>query len=421
MRGDYGEIWFHYHRSRYKEGLRAAEKALAEEPDSVELHFLRTALLTGMERGSEAVKAAKTALRIAPDHPYSHHAMAMANLELGDLEQAMSSARELLRIDPDYSPGHLMAASIFARKAKWEEALRAVDDSLELDPEGVAALNLKSTILTQMGRLEEAEAVSSMAAKQNPENPGALCAMGWRYLSMGDYKSARSMYAQALRMDPMDETAKAGLLQALQGDSLFFRPLFRLQMWMSTLGQNGAWAFIIVAYFVGRGIYRLGKTYPEYGWALDPIYYIYIFLVLMTWIGNPAFYTLMRLAPEGRLLLTERQAQASNWLIAPLISAGLFLAAYYISGDGRFGWWTAVCAIMAVPLSKSISVSEETVRRPLMIFSGILGALGMAAPLALTSKEPGVYDSGFGLLMLFFVGLILYSWAANWLILRARA
>jgi tetratricopeptide (TPR) repeat protein len=82
-------------------GLELAERGLALEAQSPELHFLRGLGLVRLQRPDDALTSFATALEHAPDEARSHREVAEILLARGEYAQAGQRMREALRLNPN--------------------------------------------------------------------------------------------------------------------------------------------------------------------------------------------------------------------------------------------------------------------------------------------------------------------------------
>lgn len=90
--------------SRLPEALGLCDLAVATHSDLPNIHNIRGAVLTKMERHSEAKMAFEQALRLEPGNANSMFNLALAHQNLGDVVVAMEILHRVLAVDPTHQP-----------------------------------------------------------------------------------------------------------------------------------------------------------------------------------------------------------------------------------------------------------------------------------------------------------------------------
>ncbi|NNF66697.1 MAG: FHA domain-containing protein, partial [Gammaproteobacteria bacterium] len=112
--------------------LSELERAIAENPDKIELQFERGCLLTDLDRKDEAIAAFDQLLRRQAGIPEAHNNLAVLLAENGDLLRARAELEKAIRLSPAYSCAHENLGDIYLQLAStsYEAAL---DDSADKD------------------------------------------------------------------------------------------------------------------------------------------------------------------------------------------------------------------------------------------------------------------------------------------------
>ena len=385
-------------------------RALADDPDDAHLHAALALVLTALERGDEAIPEAERAVALEPEWGFTHLAHASALLEADRLGPALKAAREALRLDPDEPAAHVKLAEVLYRKRKHTEALAAVDRALALDPEDAEATNLRAVILVRLDRREEAAAAVEGVLARAPEDSSSHANMGWTLLHQGRSREAMEAFRESLRLDPANDWARSGIVEAMKARNVAYRSLLRYFLWMDRQSAGMRWGVLI-------GGFLLVQAVPALLW-------IYLPLVLVTWIGNSLFNLVLFLDPFGRLVLSRDERRWSAVL-------GLCLAGGVLSLLASVGVLALRITASPVPLDSAPLSSEVlsnlgaflltfsvpiggTASKPVgrRRFAGgftvALGVLGVAALVTLASGGPWV-----PLANLYLYGWVAFTWLAN--------
>ena len=221
-------------------------------------------------------------------------------------------------------------------------------------------------------------------------------------------------FKEALRLEPNLDWAREGIVESLKARNPIYRVMLRYFFWMSRLKSKIQWLVIIGAVVGIRIINGLTESFPEFEPVGLTIIVLYLAFVILTWIADPIFELLLRSNKFGRLALSEDQITASNLVAGALLLALLFLLAGLFTENNEWYVGAAFTAALIVPLSGIYRPSAKRSRIILGIYAGILTLLVLAG----TALNIAELNLGVPFHWGAFFGIILYSWIANWLILR---
>jgi hypothetical protein len=180
-------------------------------------------------------------------------------------------------------------------------------------------------------------------------------------------------------------------------------------LWMGRISGRARWAVILGVYFGTRLLDSTAKTNAELRPLLIPIIIVCVVFCLLTWVAQPMFNLLLRCNRFGRYALSDRQIVASNWF-GGLLAAAILLAVIGLTS----GFWPATvlamcCGLMLLPVSASLQRSSAVKRRWFCAATAVLGLIGLTASIV------SGYDNnaGYGLFMVFLVGMVAFLWLAN--------
>lgn len=352
---------------RFEEALAALKKHASEDPGSAQLWALTAVCYIGTEHYADAIKAAQRAIHADPNAQLGHHALGYALLGNDQVDEAFAAARNAARLAPQWSEPRFLMSRLHLQQRNWPEALAAAETGLELDPESDTGVSLRAFALRQLGRTEEARSTAMAALKLNPESADALALRGTLYLDEGAYDEAAKLFREALRIEPHNDWAKSGVVSVIKAKSVFFRPLLRFQLWAEKQTQATLWGLIIGGLIVARVLKSIAKSNQTLEAIILPILMVYALFVLMTWMGEPVFSSLIRLHPLGRLTIDTRQRQASNGLIGCALLAAAATVVWAITRQPAFGWMAVACAALVIPVTVSLGQAS---RRPRKILIG---------------------------------------------------
>jgi len=401
-------------QSRYDMAEEQLRLWLAEQPDSAAAHSLLAIALSGQSKFRAAVHEAEKGIVLAPDIAYSYYVLAAIQHDADALGPATEAIDRAIQLDPFDADQFGLKASILLQQKEWKQALEAAEKALEIDAENVSAANTRAMALVKLGRRSEAGVTIDSALARDPENAVTHANQGWTKLEAGDHNGAMDNFKEALRLDPNLDWAREGIVESLKARNPIYRVMLRYFFWMSRLKSKIQWLIIIGAVVGIRIVNNLMESNPEFvpfGWT---IIILYLAFVILTWIADPIFELLLRLNKFGRLALSDDQITASNLVGGALLLAIVFLLAGLFTANNTLYVGAAFTAALIVPLSGIYRPSAKRSRLILGIYAGILTFLVLAG----TALNVAEINLGNLLHWGAFIGIILYSWVANWLIIR---
>ena len=415
-RGGIGRVQMLMQTRRYADAEKELRRQLSAEPHDAHLHTLLAYVLLAQSKNDEATGEAQTAIGLDPEAPAAFHALASALLARDRHDEALAANARALRLDPYDADYHSLKAAALIEKRNWSDGLDAANQGLALDPEHDGCRNLRAMALRQLGRRDEAAATIRDQLRRSPDDAFTHANQGWGLLHSGDYPKALEHFREALRLDPSLDYAREGILEALKAKSRIYRLLLRWKIWMSTLSSGAQWAVIIGLYVVYRIVAGVARANPELAPFLFPVMGLYLSFVLLTWLGDPFFDTLLRFNRFGRLSLTPNRRRASNLLLAVVALVLIGTGAAWISGNWLWMLPVAALGLSALPAGKIFDCAHGWPRNTLAIYSIALALVGVAGGsiMAASGSFDGAPPVGLALVGLWAVGLF-----ASWIVANA--
>lgn len=405
-----------FQQSRHEMAEQELRRALADDPNQPLAHGLLALCLVARKSFQEATSAAQQAIHLAPDLPFAHRALAVVWYERNRLREAEASIREAIALDP-YRPEQfgLLAAIKFGQR-QWQAALEAAEQGLAVDPEDVECINHRAQALNKLGRTSGAAEALESALAQAPENDDAHANMGWTRLQQGRDREALEHFREALRLNPGSDSARAGIVEALQSRNPVYRLILTYFLWMSRLTGRAQWGVVIGAYVGYRVLSSVAKNSPDLAVWIQPLLWLYIAFVVLTWIGVPVFNLLLRLNRFGRLALSRDQIVASNWVGLSLLTALLLFIAGLILSSTEVLVTALVFGLLVIPVAATFRLHQGWPRNMMALYTGalLLCALAGSSAMFLTTKADDRADRTAGvLLLIFFLGIFVSQFVAN--------
>jgi len=401
-------------QGRLVDAERELRLALSTDPDNAYAHSMLALCLAEQKRFPEASEEATSATGMAPDLSFAHYVRAKVMYDrhrYDDSLEAIGQAIEREPFDPNY---HGLQSAIHLEKGQWTLALESAEQGLESDPDHDVCTNLRAMSLVKLGRRDEADATIDGALERNPEDAFAHANHGWAMLNRARHQPALEHFREALRLDPQLEWARAGVVEAMKARNVVYRTLLGYFLWMSRLSNRAQWGVIIGLYVAYQALTMLGNVFPMVAPFTLPVITVYLGFVLMTWLGEPLFNSLLRLDKLGRHALFDDQRRQSDALLLLSAVAVVMLVAQFVFGVSRAGYGALACAMMMFPVVAIFRVSPGW---PRVFMTGWAIVLLVMATLSCTlllilpdvpiyeEDLPPIFKFGLGLIVAFIIGV----------------
>ena len=403
---------FFLRMNKVGEAEKEVKKALSENPnDAYALALLASCKLSQKEI-KEALSLAERAFSFAPDNSFVVYMLARAHYLNQDTDKARWAIQEGLKLAPDQSIFYSLLSQVEYYKENWALALEAAESGLEVDAENVDLINLRAQSLIKLNRKAEAAATMDYALHKAPEDSWSHSNRGWVSIERDQYDEAIEQFKEALRLDPTNQSAMAGLKEAIKGKNILYRIVLKYFLWMEKLQEKGRWGVVIGAYLIYRVVLALNRSYPEFSIFLVPIIAFYITFAFATWIGIPIANLFLRFHPLGKMALTKDERIGSIIVGAiSLVALSFFVLSIISSTNQDFYFWVFVfVGIMLIPVGGLFAVTPKTnTRKGLIVYTLILAAIGIAYTLNI---------GGAALFYMWLIGIFAYQFVASYLISR---
>jgi tetratricopeptide (TPR) repeat protein len=399
---------------------------LVDDPGDGFAHAVLALTLVDMERYDDAEAAAGQAIANEPQLAFAHHAMAVVLSERRRLVDAERAIREAIRLAPTSADSHAVLSSIEYGHRRWQAALDAAEKGLEFDPEHVGCSNLRAMALVNLGRASEAGTTIDRTLSRSPESALSHANMGWTLLEQGQRKLAMEHFRESLRLDPMNQWAKAGLVEAMKAGNPLYGVMLRYFMWMEKLSEKAGFAVIVGGYVGYQALRSVARTSPELAPFVLPLIVLYVVFCLLTWLARPLSNLTLLLHPVGRHALSGDQLGQGRLVGGTLALAVLATVAEIATpGDTHLLFVALTFGVLSLPLSAVHNCSPGWPRTTMAAIAGGLAIVGLTASVALglaaSTEGSVVEDAAIGAFVLFFLGIFLSQWIANWLVGRVPA
>ena len=408
-------------QDRFELAEKEFKKALAEDPNNpFAMAYLAECYLE-TERRAEALKLAQQALGIEPESSFLFHVLARCYFFNKQTTQAKNIIDEGLKLFPNNPQFFFLKGQIEFYNEEWEAALKEAENGLRLDAENVDLINLRAQALVKLNRQEEAALTLDYALRQAPENSYSHSNKGWVAIEKDQYEDAVTHFKEALRLDPENEYARTGLKEAIKAKNIFYRYTLKYFLWLGKMQEKGRWFFIIGIFILYQIILSVAQNFPSLSAILSPIIVLYILFAFSSWIAMPVSNFFLRFHPLGKHALDKDEMLASNITGLLIVTFLISISAFYLSGNsfaiqpdglfvsgGEFLFKLAgFSCFMLIPVGGLFGSSAGSKgRKDLTIFTLVIALFGVI----------GILTNYGWALNLFFIGIFIYSFSANYII-----
>ncbi|MBN1605206.1 MAG: tetratricopeptide repeat protein [Polyangiaceae bacterium] len=202
---------------RTAEALSHFQKALALNPDSVEVHNNIGLLLSDMGRVQEAFSHYQQALKRRPDHAKTRNNIANLLIKMGQPTEALTHYQKALEASPQFAEAHKNIGLLLSSMGRAEEALAHYQEALGTEPNRSDVQFKLAELLSDMGRDDEALAHYAKALEAEPENADFHYSLGLLLVKMERGDEAMGRYQKALEINPNHAEAHNNLGIVLAG------------------------------------------------------------------------------------------------------------------------------------------------------------------------------------------------------------
>src|SRR5205814_5187932 len=163
-------------------------RALEIKPDLVIARINLSIALYYLPDAGGAKREAEKALSQDPNRPQPHYILGLIARSQNHFDEAIAEFQKVLKIDPDDIGSNINVGQILSQQKKYAEAIAAFRKAIALEPYNETALYNLGILLTRTG--DRAEAQRVLKKFQEFKESGVGTAIGTNYLEGGHYAEA---------------------------------------------------------------------------------------------------------------------------------------------------------------------------------------------------------------------------------------
>lgn len=399
-------------QKKYAEAEKLLKGLMATDPADVHTLSLLSEAFLQQDKPDDAAALIDSAISLSPDSAYLFYIKARVAIQKDTYDEAEKNIQQSLQLEPDDADYYALWASIKLMRKQYKEALELADTALELDPENLLGLNTRSTVLLKLDNKEDSFKTIEGALREDPNNAYTHANYGWGLLEQGDHKKALNHFREALKNDPDSEFAKAGMVEALKANNIFYKFFLKYSFWINNLTAKYQWG-VIIGFYVGVRILKsIAKSNENLQPFLTPLIVLLSIIAFSTWIIAPVSNLFLWLSPFGKHLLGKKEILSSNFVGISFLIFLTGVAAYFIAGDDKYLTIALFGFVMMLPYS--VMFAPAKYKYSLVIYAGVMTIIGIGAIIN-TFRTGEMFNF---LAPVFIIGFIAFQWVSNFLLIK---
>jgi protein O-GlcNAc transferase len=201
--------------------VKTFEAAIAQHPDSAELHYNLGLALKQRDDFAAAETELRRATTLDPRLPEAPFTLGVVLWQTGRASDAVAAFRDAIARRADYADAHYMLATVLKQEGDGAAALEEIRATIKYRPTSAEAYLSLGQLLTQRGdsagaAAAFAEADRLQARKADDEASTFAVGVGTERARAGDLPGAIDQFRKAIRLAPDNPRAHFQLGLALQ-------------------------------------------------------------------------------------------------------------------------------------------------------------------------------------------------------------
>jgi tetratricopeptide (TPR) repeat protein len=173
---------------KYKEGAESFTRALQLDPKLLIARINLSIALFNVPDLPGAQREAEKAIAQNPNAPQPHYILGLIAKSQNRTEDAIAAFQRVLKIDPNDVGANVNVGQLYAGARNYEAAIKAFRTAIEVDPYNMTALYNLGLALTRSN--QRAEGQQAIARFQELRQKGTGTTVGQNYLEQGHYAEA---------------------------------------------------------------------------------------------------------------------------------------------------------------------------------------------------------------------------------------
>jgi serine/threonine-protein kinase len=194
----------------------AAERAVAEDPNSAEAHAALGQILVSVDRNARGAEAEyRRALELDPASAEPKIGLASVIGNFGQIEEAVELLQQAVQLEPLSTNAHFDLARLLTSLGRYDEAVRSVNKAIQLQPGGAGTWEMLALVEAKRGDGEAA----LRAATQESDPDWRAYAIALAQQARGDAKAADEALNALIAGHSNDMSFQIATVYAFRGDA----------------------------------------------------------------------------------------------------------------------------------------------------------------------------------------------------------
>jgi TolB-like protein/Flp pilus assembly protein TadD len=194
----------------------AAERAVAEDPNSAEGHAALGQILISVDRNAKGAEAEyRRAAELAPASAEPKIGLSSVLGDFGRIEEAVELLQEAVRLEPLTTNAHFDLARLLTSLGRYDEAVQSARKAIELQPGGAGTWEMLALVEAKRG---DGEAALKAAAQESDPDWRAY-AMALAQQARGDRPAANAALDALIAGHSDDMSFQIATVYAFRGDA----------------------------------------------------------------------------------------------------------------------------------------------------------------------------------------------------------
>lgn len=194
----------------------AAERAVAEDPNSAEGHAALGQILVSVDRNAKGAEAEyRRALELDPASAAPKIGLASVIADFGQIEEAVELLEQAVQLEPLTTNAHFDLARLLTSLGRYDEAVRSVNKAIQLQPGGAGTWEMLALVEAKRG---DGEAALRAAMRESDPDWRAY-AIALAQQARGDAKAADEALNALIAGHSNDMSFQIATVYAFRGDA----------------------------------------------------------------------------------------------------------------------------------------------------------------------------------------------------------
>ena len=194
----------------------AAERAVAEDPNSAEAHAALGQILVSVDRNAKGAEAEyRRALELDPASAEPKIGLASVIGNFGQIEEAVELLQQAVQLEPLTTNAHFDLARLLTSLGRYDEAVRSVNKAIQLQPGGAGTWEMLALVEAKRG---DGEAALRAATRESDPDWRAY-AIALAQQARGDAKAADEALNALIAGHSNDMSFQIATVYAFRGDA----------------------------------------------------------------------------------------------------------------------------------------------------------------------------------------------------------